>query len=191
LHILRKRKTGEREQRERRIDNICYCFHVFISFCWFVLPFTEVLSQIRSEVTRKVGEAAVLTVKVEFPRWRRHAQRNAYRRPDARLQSRFIAPYRYRTPSWGGRCVASRERPRLKSFNLNDLQFCFVENRRNRIGVNATTPTTFVSLKSTKQNSRQMRFAFEIERQIVVTNELFDVICHVSRLTTRVAFVAA
>src|SRR5207249_8581945 len=37
LRILRKRKAGEREQRERGIDNICYCFHLFISFhCSFL-----------------------------------------------------------------------------------------------------------------------------------------------------------
>jgi hypothetical protein len=28
----RKRNAGEREQRERGISNIRYCFHVFISF---------------------------------------------------------------------------------------------------------------------------------------------------------------
>jgi hypothetical protein len=29
---VRKRKTGEGEQRDRKINDIRYCFHVFISF---------------------------------------------------------------------------------------------------------------------------------------------------------------
>jgi hypothetical protein len=30
--LRRKRKAGEREQRERGISNIQFCFHLFISF---------------------------------------------------------------------------------------------------------------------------------------------------------------
>src|SRR5204863_1908154 len=71
----RKRKAREREQREHGISNIRYCFHVlFLSsfFCGsfsglvFLVycPFTEVLSQIRSEVTRKAVETCLPS-----PRW--------------------------------------------------------------------------------------------------------------------------
>jgi len=33
--LRRKRKAGEREQRDRGANNIRYCFHVFISFHGF------------------------------------------------------------------------------------------------------------------------------------------------------------
>ena len=70
--LRRKRKAGEREQRERGINNIHCCFHVFIFFhvlfdlTRIILPFTEVLSEIRSEVTRKLALPALKGVK---PRW--------------------------------------------------------------------------------------------------------------------------